>query len=118
MDSLSGSVACPVGAQSMLRGLSFLLGNPGAVTPSTSCTPPSGTDCLAGYYWSSTESSFVPQGIAWSEYFTTGGGIQNPNNKNILRGVRCSRALTLFEQSMEMACVRLNVYLCDHAARA
>jgi hypothetical protein len=79
----------------MLDGLSFLIGDPGATTPSTSCTHPDGTDCLAGYYWSSTEYSFNPQDDAWTEYFASGGGSFNIFSKEFQLGVRCSRALTL-----------------------
>ena len=95
MDALSGALACPSGAASMVGNLSFLLGEPGAITPSTSCTPPSGTDCFAGYYWSSTERSYNPQNYAWLEYFSTGGSLQGLTNKDVQLGVRCSRALTL-----------------------
>lgn len=96
IDSLYGSVTCPAGTQSMLGGLSFLLGDPSAGTPSTSCAPPSGTDCLAGYYWCSTEYSFNPQRSAWVEYFaSSGGSVQDYYRKSNRLGVRCSRALTL-----------------------
>ncbi|WP_412758143.1 hypothetical protein [Legionella bozemanae] len=96
MDAVTGNITCPIGTQSMLGGLSFLLGDPGAATPNTSCNPPSGTDCLAGYYWSSTEGSLVPQSGAWNEYFASGGGSgQDYVIKYVQLGVRCSRALTL-----------------------
>lgn len=96
MDAVNSNVTCPTETQSMLGGLSFLIGDPGAVTPSTSCNPPSGTYCLAGYYWSSTEDSYVPQYFAWYEYFASGGGgSQYSLGKNSQLGVRCSRALTL-----------------------
>ena len=50
----------------------------------------------AGLYWSSTESSDVPQVYAWYEYFGTGGGsLQYSSSKDYRLGVRCSRALTL-----------------------
>ena len=49
-----------------------------------------------GVYWSSTEYSVLPQGIAWNQYFASGGGsYQGPSNKALPLGVRCSRALTL-----------------------
>ncbi|RUR08545.1 hypothetical protein [Legionella sp. km772] len=96
MDSVYGTVTCPAGAQSMVANLSFLLGNPSAATPSTSCTPPSGTHCLAGVYWSSTEDSVIPQSLAWVEYFASSGGSnQGLNYKLVQLGARCSRALTL-----------------------
>lgn len=97
IDSVSGNVTCPTGAQSMVANLLFLIGDPGAGTPSTSCIPPSGTDCLAGDYWSSTEFSTSPLSYAWDEYFAPGGGShQDFTIKNFRLGVRCSRALTLF----------------------
>lgn len=88
-------ITCPTRTQSMVESLSFLLGDPSAGTPSTSCTPPSGTDCLAGYYWSSTEDSFIPQNLAWYEHFSTGGSNQDGEYKDVRLGVRCSRGLTL-----------------------
>lgn len=97
MDSVSGSVICPVGTQSMRTNLLFLLGDPGSTTPppSTSCSPPSGTNCLAGYYWSSTEVSSGPQGAAWAEHFSTFGSVKTGYTKNGRVGVRCTRALTI-----------------------
>lgn len=96
MDSVYGTVTCPPDEQSMVANLSFLLGDPSLATPSTSCTPPSGTHCLAGGYWSSTQRSDDPQIFAWFEYFASGGGsIQGLNSKNNQLGVRCSRALAL-----------------------
>ncbi len=59
---------------------------------------PSATLGLAnlGYYWSSTESSNLPQAYAWYEHFVSGGGGGQFNNliKDYRFGVRCSRALT------------------------
>lgn len=96
MDAVYGAVTtCPAGTQSMVNTLSFLIGNPAAGTPSTSCTPPASTDCLAGSYWSSTEDSGGPQVVAWDEYFSSGGSFQNFTNKSVTLGVRCSRALTI-----------------------
>ena len=96
MDTVFGTVTCPAGTQSWVVNLSFLIGDPVSLTPSTSCSPPSGTSCLAGYYWSSTEYSFGPALSEWFEYFaTSGGSYQGSSNKAGLQGVRCSRALTL-----------------------
>lgn len=96
MDSVYGVVTCPVGAQSMVANLSFLLGDPSVGTPSTSCTPPSGTDCLAGTYWSSTEASVNPQFRAWAENFVFGGSsVLFDDIKDDQLGVRCSRSLTV-----------------------
>jgi hypothetical protein len=97
MDAVDNTVTCPAGTQSMVGSLSFLIGNPGATTPSTSCTPPTGTNCLAGMYWSSTESSATPQVVSWGEYFVFSGGSYQTelyNDKFQLNGVRCTRALT------------------------
>lgn len=97
MDAVSTGLTCPTGTQSMLGSLSFLIGNPNVTTPSTSCTPPSGTDCLAGLYWSSTEDSFFSQYLAWAEQFANasgGGSGQTDYQKNGSLGVRCSRAFT------------------------
>lgn len=94
MDAVDNSVTCPIGTQSMVSSLSFLLGNPNAPIPSTSCSPPSGTHCLVGNYWSSTEGSNSPWFNAWYETFTTAGSSQHSNQKAFSLGVRCSRALT------------------------
>lgn len=95
MDAVTGTVTCPVGTQSMLGNLSFLLGDPGAGTPSTSCTPPIGTHCLAGIYWSSTEYSTAPLIGAWDQAFSSGGAsFQYFITKDYQLGVRCSRALS------------------------
>ena len=60
----------------------------------TSCT---GTSCLAGNYWSSTEYSGVPTLFAGLQNFASGGGSGQDNNGKDggTLGVRCSRALTL-----------------------
>ncbi len=94
MDAVNATVTCPAGTQNMLENLSFLIGDPNATTPSTSCSPPGGINCLAGRYWSSSEVSSVAQNQAWNEYFSTGGSIQFSNFKSGRLGVRCSRALT------------------------
>lgn len=94
MDALSTNVTCPAQTQSMSGTLSFLIGNPVTTTPSTSCTPPSGTECLAGSYWSSTDYSGDPLVNAWVEHFISGGSsYQSLFAKFSLNGVRCSRAL-------------------------
>lgn len=86
---------CPAGTQSMLSTLSFLRGDPNGGTPSTSCIPPSGTHCLAGYYWSSTESSAFLN-AAWNEYFSTSDASGPETDYEYAQfGVRCSRALIL-----------------------
>ena len=96
LDAVNNFQPCPEGAQSMLSNLSFLIGNPGALTPRTSCSPPSGSSCLAGVYWSSTEFNVVtPEDIAWAEIFDSIDSNQILNSKSATLGVRCSRALTL-----------------------
>jgi hypothetical protein len=87
---------CPAGTQNMATALSFLLGDPNAGTPSTSCTPPSGTNCLAGSYWSSTEQAGYSALDAWYAEFISGGSSSRyPYAKQLQLGVRCSRALIL-----------------------
>jgi len=94
MDAVSGSLTCPLGTQSMAGNLPALIGYPGAATPSTSCSPGAGSDCLAGFYWSSTEYSGLPQNDSWSEGFTSTGSSALILPKNFSFGVRCSRALS------------------------
>ena len=86
---------CEMGPAS--NGSGCVSGTPNIVTnlPSllTSCT---GSSCLAGSYWSSTEYSGDPPSSAWSQYFASGGGSSQYNDGKYLHlGVRCSRALTL-----------------------
>ncbi|RAP36641.1 hypothetical protein B1207_07500 [Legionella quinlivanii] len=96
MDAVDNAVSCPAESQSMVANLVFLLGDPNTGTPRTSCSPPSGTDCLAGFYWSSTEVAILPLNNAWVEYFnSSGSGQSNGFTKNGRLGVRCSRGLTL-----------------------
>ncbi|HHR1366091.1 TPA: hypothetical protein ACS3GD_001628 [Legionella pneumophila] len=97
MGPASNGSNCTAGTQNMVDNLSFLLGDPGNATPSTSCTPPSGTKCLAGYYWGSTEFSGFPLVLAWVQIFRSvaaGGSYQGADYKFLKGGVRCSRALT------------------------
>jgi hypothetical protein len=78
-----GSSGCAAGLQDMLDNLSFLV---------SSCT---GSSCLSGFYWSSTEYSADPAFDAWGEYFASGGGSTSlAAGKQDSYGVRCSRALT------------------------
>lgn len=92
LDAANG--ACPAQTQGMSGHLSFLIGDQSASTPSTSCTPPAGTDCLAGGYWSSTASASNPQYFAWSNIFDVSAGFQASVVKDQALGARCSRALT------------------------
>lgn len=74
LDSINLDGFCPMGKQSMLESLPFLLGLPSIPTPNTSCSPPKGTGCLAGFYWSSTEINGAPDQAAHIELFDSTGG--------------------------------------------
>ncbi|MFT4059446.1 MAG: hypothetical protein QM652_07850 [Legionella sp.] len=79
----------------MFDNLSFLIGDTNATTPSTSCTPPNGADCLTGAYWSSTElSNFDPAIFKWLINFDINGGSFISPGSNGPAGARCSRILT------------------------
>jgi len=81
----SGGSGCVVGTQNIVSQLPSLLGTTG-----TNCTY--GANCLAGYYWSSTENSVGPQVGAWEQYFASGGGsVQGGPGKYFEDGVRCVR---------------------------
>ena len=84
MGPASNSSGCVSGTPNMVTNLPLLL---------TSCT---GTSCLSGLYWSSTEYSGFPSDLAWGQDFASGGGSGQPlGDKSSALGVRCSRALTL-----------------------
>lgn len=91
---------CTAGTQNMVTNLSNLLGisaNNGQLT--TACewgnNGLNSTNCLAGYYWSSTENSNGPHDGAWDQFFVLGGlNFQVPSGKGNGLGVRCVRALT------------------------
>jgi len=93
MGPYSNGSGCVVSTQNIVNQLPGLVGNPVAATPSTSCAY--ATNCLAGYYWGSTEVSGGPDGYAWGQYFASGRSYQSPDDKDLTLGVRCSRALTL-----------------------
>jgi hypothetical protein len=89
----SNGSGCAVGTQNIVNQLANLVGDPNAGAPSTSCTY--GANCLAGFYWSSTEVSYDPQGSAWDQSFASGGGSSQSNgDKRFGDGVRCVRVLT------------------------
>ena len=95
----SNGSGCSVGTQNMVTNLPSLLGiadNNGALT--TACSwgnsGLNSTNCLAGFYWSSTEDSLYPQDVAWEQYFASGGSGQFYYNKYDGDGVRCVRVLT------------------------
>ena len=52
-----------------------------------------GTNCLSGFYWSSTLSSGFPSTTAWYQFFASVSD-QSTDIKSEDLGVRCSRALT------------------------
>ena len=93
MGLASNGSDCVAGTDNMLDNLNLLIGDPNATVPSTSCTH--ANNCLAGSYWSSTEYSSSPQGVAWFQFFSSGGSGQGYDDKDFQLGVRCSRALSL-----------------------
>lgn len=88
----SGS-GCLSGTQNIVNQLPDLIGDPNAGSPGTSCTY--GENCLAGYYWSSTENSSVPNTVSWYQFFSSNISTQSQLTKDLQLGVRCSRSLTL-----------------------
>ena len=83
---------CEMGYGSSACGTS---GTPTLQNIQSSLIDSSGLSAPTGTYWSSTESSGVPQDVAWYETFASGGGSdQFVVNKKYQFGVRCSRALT------------------------
>lgn len=102
LDAVNGGVVCPVGAQSIVGSLGFLIGDPNSVVPipSQSCNqpfgPPPGVNCFAGIYWSSTLRFFEIVDNAYAEVFDNIlTSIQDDFDKAALLGVRCSRNLTI-----------------------
>lgn len=86
---------CPEGIQNM-ENLSFLIDQIEQETSGDSCVPPSGTNCLKGIYWSSTEVSDEQQIKAAGKIFYSGGrGATYYTVRENPAGVRCSRFLTL-----------------------
>ena len=87
MGPVSNGSGCVSGTPNMVTNLSSLLLN--------SCT---GTSCLNGVYWSSTEYSGQPDGFVWYQDFEPGFSNQGFVIKGFLLpntlAVRCSRALT------------------------
>jgi len=94
MGPASNGSGCSASTQDIVSQLPDLLGDPDAANPSTSCIY--SANCLAGFYWSSTEVSGGPSVVAWYQDFASGGSsFQNYAFKGVTIGVRCSRALTL-----------------------
>jgi RNase P/RNase MRP subunit p29 len=89
----TGGSGCAVGTANVLNNVSSLIGDPSAGSPSTSCAQ--GANCVAGYYWSSTQFSSLPEIGAWIQFSdSSGGSSQLAGDKNNQFGVRCARALT------------------------
>jgi hypothetical protein len=85
--------SCNKYKSSVAHNLGLLLSDPNNDHPDTSCYY--GMNCLAGFYWSSTEYLQDPKRYAWGITFTSGNNSSwNTNGKNNLLGVRCSRDLT------------------------
>ncbi len=84
MGPASHGSRCSTGMPNIADNLAFLLAD--------SCD---GDECLAGYYWSSTEDYEDAATDAWFQYFAPNGHVyQNFAVKDGLLGVRCVRALT------------------------
>jgi hypothetical protein len=90
----NGGPGCAIGTPNIVNNLGLLVGDANATNPATSCSY--GRNCLAGYYWSSTESEFSGNRLssAWGQVLG-----RNPYQANDAKftkhEVRCSRALTL-----------------------
>lgn len=86
LNSVYSVAYCPTVIQDMRINLSFLIGS------GSPCSPPSGTQCLQGTYWSSTQYS--PDGkftALWSQFNFNNSTLSTANKFNQF-GVRCSRA--------------------------
>ena len=92
MGPSSNGSGCLSGTPNIVNNLGLLLSDPNS-SPDTSCAY--GSNCLAGFYWSSTEYSYNPTNVAWYQYFASSGSSQNYDRKYVAYGVRCSRALTI-----------------------
>ena len=94
MGPASNGSGCTAGTPNMVDNLPELLG--GSCTFGSPHCLQSNSDFGQGYYWSSTESSLLPQEVAWLQFFGSGGSsFQTSGGKFNEVGVRCSRALTL-----------------------
>ncbi len=84
VNGLGDNAGCVQGTDNMVEKLPALL--------LSSCT---GTSCLSGDHWSSTEVYNASNMGAWDQIFSpSGGSLQASVNKDFLLSVRCSRALT------------------------
>lgn len=86
---------CQMGAPG---GHASCTGTPNMITnlPLLTSSNCSGSMCLSGNFWSSTEFSSKPLSdrYAWYEEFSSAGGLQDIYPKNTSFAVRCSRDLT------------------------
>lgn len=83
MGPVSSGSGCASGTPNMVDNLPSLL---------TACT---GTSCLAGPYWSSTEESLFAASKAWLQIFLSGSSSSQFSDAKLgTYGVRCSRVLT------------------------
>ncbi len=96
------ATGCAPGTPNMMTNLPNLLGVADSSTGalSTACAwgnnGLSSTNCLAGYYWSSTEASADAQYLAWGQFVdSVSGNVHVGVQKEGQLGVRCSRALSL-----------------------
>lgn len=87
---------CPGQTQFVVNNLEILLGDVSAGSPSTSCNQADLTiECIAGKYWSSTQSTFpAPEIAAFQELLDVNGSSASNAPKAQPFGVRCSRELT------------------------
>lgn len=83
MASSGGTAGCSSGIANMDSNLPSLI--------SGGC---SGSSCLTGQYWSSTEYTVSPTNDVWVEIFSSGGSFEGSGGKNFPSAVRCARALT------------------------
>lgn len=79
MGNSAGGAGCSAGVANMEDNLSGLISD---------C---SGSGCLLGTYWSSSEYITDPIFLAWVEAFSSSANIQNTEFKNANYGVRCVR---------------------------
>jgi hypothetical protein len=91
MGPASNGSGCAAGTDNVADNLPYLLGDPNAGAPTTSCL--FGANCAVGPYWSSTQSAGSPN-FAWLQFFDSSGSFSVENAKEINFGARCARVLT------------------------
>lgn len=87
MGPASNGSGCAANTSSIVSNLPGLLST--STTPDSGCA--FGSNCLYGYYWSSTEYSNNPRVYAWFQYFDSGPSTQISIGKEGQGGVRCVR---------------------------